>query len=573
MQTHAYKVFIAICLFTATALLLLVRTPPNSSLNSEQLRQLRAQSNELTSSSNQTTSLLNQAKSSITSSQQGEQQSQSNTTAPSGSINTPGNTDAHNTNAPGTTELHQRLWVDPASSGEPWGHTVKGLLTFRGNPTRTYYGSGPLPDDPHIVWRFPEDTPLCSTSSAPDRDTSLWCGSGWTGQPAIFEHNERTWLVMGTFSGNVHFLDAHTGKRILPDFETSDIIKGSVTVDPDGYPLVYVGSRDNFYRVISFDTETPKELWSLNAYDVAPVKWNNDWDGAGLVLNDYLIVGGENSHIHIVKLNRSYLADGSVTVDPELVFNAPGWDDELIAAVGNNVSIENSVAVSGNIMYFANSGGLVQGWDIGGLDEGETPERVFRFWTGDDTDASLVIDEAGMLYVAVEYERGNARSHEVGQIMKLNPSSETPLVWSVEAQDGLGSGVWATPGLYRDLLIVPTSSGEALGIDTATGDVLWTVDLAASSWSSPVIVDDVWIQADCGGRLSAFDLNSHTSTSRHATTRNEHTTTSMSQSDTDTNQPVELWRINLGGCIESTPAVWNGIVVVGTKQGWIYGIR
>ena len=389
---------------------------------------------------------------------------------------------------------------------------------------------------------------------------------------------------MGTFSGNVHFLDANTGKRILPDFETNDIIKGSVTIDPDGYPLVYVGSRDNFYRVISFDTETPKELWSLNAYDVAPVKWNNDWDGAGLVLNDYLIVGGENSHIHIVKLNRSYLADGSVTVDPELVFNAPGWDDELISAVGNNVSIENSVAVSGNIMYFANSGGLVQGWDIGGLDEGETPERVFRFWTGDDTDASLVIDKAGMLYVAVEYERGNARSHEVGQIMKLDPSSETPLVWSVEAQDGLGSGVWATPGLYRNLLIVPTSSGEALGIDTATGDVLWTVDLAASSWSSPVIVDDIWLQADCGGRLSAFDLNSDTNTSTpnntpnsHSDTPNNHTDTLNSDTNTSTSpsvdQPVELWHINLGGCIESTPAVWGGIVVVGTKQGWIYGIR
>ena len=50
----------------------------------------------------------------------------------------------------------------------------------------------------------------------------------------------------------------------------------------------------------------------------------------------------------------------------------------------------------------------MQGWDISGLAQGATPERVFRFWTGDDTDA---IDRrsttTGMLYVGVEYERRN----------------------------------------------------------------------------------------------------------------------------------------------------------------------
>src|SRR5690606_9147850 len=28
-------------------------------------------------------------------------------------------------------------WVNPASIGRPYGDTVEGLLTFRGNPTRT----------------------------------------------------------------------------------------------------------------------------------------------------------------------------------------------------------------------------------------------------------------------------------------------------------------------------------------------------------------------------------------------------------------------------------------------------
>jgi hypothetical protein len=45
-------------------------------------------------------------------------------------------------------------WVDPLSSGEPWGSTVEGLLTFRGNPTRSWYGTGPLPAQPAIQWDF-----------------------------------------------------------------------------------------------------------------------------------------------------------------------------------------------------------------------------------------------------------------------------------------------------------------------------------------------------------------------------------------------------------------------------------
>ena len=107
-----------------------------------------------------------------------------------------------------------------------------------------------------------------------------WCGTGWTGQPAVFERDGRNWMVFGAYDYGVHFLDADTGAEILPTFKTGDIIKGSVTIDPDGYPLVYTGSRDNYLRVLSFDGDKPQELWKLSADAVSPVKWNNDWDGS-----------------------------------------------------------------------------------------------------------------------------------------------------------------------------------------------------------------------------------------------------------------------------------------------------
>jgi hypothetical protein len=438
-------------------------------------------------------------------------------------------------------------WVDPLSSGEPYGTEVEGLLTFRGNPTRSYYGAGPVPATPSVAWTLDVG---CSESSV-GGETRSWCGTGWTGQPSVFERDGRTWVVFGGYDRAVHFLDADTGERILPDFPTGDIIKGSVTVDPDGYPIVYSGSRDNYYRAIAIDRDPPVELWRLAADDVSPTLWNNDWDGAGLVLDDHLFEGGENSQFHIVRLNRGYGPDGLVTVAPELVFHAPGWDDELLAAIGDHdVSIENSVAISGDTVYFANSGGLVQGWDISTLRDGGTPTRTFRYWVGDDVDASIVIDDEGFLYVGVEWERYNARAAEVGQVVKLDPRAPDPLVWSYDDQArGADSGVWATPGIVDDVVIVPTDSGRIVGLDRATGELLWELRLPGPTWQSPVIVDGVWIQGDCSGFLHGYDV-------------------------TDPRvQPQELWSVELGGCVESTPAVWGGGIYVGTRSGRFFALR
>lgn len=464
------------------------------------------------------------------------------TTAPA--TTTPPTTEATTT----TTIPPYDGWVDPASSGAPWSElgAVEGLLTFRGNPTRSFYGQGPVPSAPSVQWTFEIG---CSNSNVGGQPKN-WCGSGWTGQPAVFRppgDDQAWWLAFGGYDRNVNFLDPATGEVVYPAYATNDIIKGTITIDPDGFPLMYTGSRDNDFHVVAIDRELPDALWKLNAEAVQPTRWNNDWDGSALIIDDYLFEGGENSRFFIVKLNRGYDADGFVTVDPEIVFSAAGWDDELTAAVGGNVSIENSVAISGNTVYFANSGGLVQGWDITDLDAGGEPTRTFRFWAGDDTDATIAIDDEGMLYVGTQYERGNARSQELGQIMKLDPSNpDDPLVWSREARNGLDTGVWATPALWGDLVIVATDDGRVLGLDRADGSERWVIRLPGPLWQSPVVVDGILIQGDCDGVLHAFDITAA--------------------------EPVGLWSLELGGCIESTPAVWNGQIFVGSRNGTFYAV-
>ncbi len=446
-------------------------------------------------------------------------------------------------------------WVDPVSSGEPWSElgAVEGLLTFRGNPTRSFYGRN-VPSDPVVAW-----THEIGCANSPVGGVSkVWCGSGWTGQPAVFRPPESAnagpdawWIAFGGYDRNVTFLDPLTGEEVYGPYATNDIIKGSITIDPDGYPLMYTGSRDDNYHVVAIDRPEPEALWKLNADAVKPTKWNDDWDGSGLIIDDYLFEGGENSRFFIVKLNRGYDADGLVTVDPEIVFSTESWDSELLSVTSNEQSIENSVAISGDTVYFANSSGLIQGWDIGSIPEGGTPERVFRFWAGEDVDATLVIDDEGFIYAGVEYEKGRARAKELGQVLKLDPTRpDDPLVWNVQANSGVSSGVWATPALHEDILIVATDDGEILGLDRADGSQRWLIDLPGPTWQSPVVVDDTLIQGDCDGVMHGFDVS-------------------------DTNaQPAELWSIFLGeGCLESTPAVWDGGIFVGSRNGTFYALR
>jgi outer membrane protein assembly factor BamB len=436
----------------------------------------------------------------------------------------------------------------------PINPEVPGLTTFRGSLTRSYYGEGPVPRRPRVLWRYPKSGGMCAPSTD-ESGTQTWCGVGWTGQPNVIPHEDGLLeLRFGAYDTNYHFLNARTGRQLREDLDTGDLAKGSATSDPDGYPLYYAGSRDDRFRVVALDRPRPTVLWSLDANTSVPEPvWNNDWDGAALVVGDYLVEGGENSWLYVVRLNRGWTRNGKVRVRPRVVLTVPGWDDRLESdAPGRHYSIESSVAFDDEVVYFANSAGLVQGWDISRvLRGGRKARRVFRFWTGDDTDASIVVDEDGYLYVASELETWGARALEVGQLIKLDPRRRRrPLVWSVPIRetDGESGGSWSTPALDREMVYVATNAGGLLGVDRRSGKVRWRIGLPGPTWSSPVVVDDVLLQGDCDGVLHAYDV-----------------------SDAP-RRPRELWRVALGGCIEATPAVLKGQIFVGTRAGAMYAI-
>ena len=52
-----------------------------------------------------------------------------------------------------------------ASTASPINEGFPGLTTFRGNASRSYYGEGPVPRRPAILWRYPASGALCSRST------------------------------------------------------------------------------------------------------------------------------------------------------------------------------------------------------------------------------------------------------------------------------------------------------------------------------------------------------------------------------------------------------------------------
>lgn len=434
--------------------------------------------------------------------------------------------------------------------GMPWGVTP-GLTMFRGNPTRTYFGSGDIFAKPEVKWIYPESA-MCGSSSV-GGETTTWCGTGWTGQPVVWERPDgKTELIFGAYDKAVHFVDAETGQDLRPPFPTGDIIKGSVTLDPDGYPLLYFGSRDDKVRIVALDRDEPTLLWSMDATEVNGI-WNNDWDSNPVIVDDVMYEGGENGWFFAVVLNRSYGEGGLVEVDPEKVVQIPGYDDELLSLSGRNVSIESSVAVFDQRVYFTNSGGRIVGLDVSNVRQGEAP-IVFDYYAGGDIDATPAIDADGMLYVSIEHEPSQmggaetSRNLEVGQLIKLDPyTSGDPRVWGVDltVPGGSDSGSWASPALYGGMVYLTTHQGELIAADASNGEVVWSDEVGFHSWSSPVVVGDVLLAATCLGDIRGYSL-------------------------TNPRHPTLLWSVGLGGsCLESTPAVWDGVIYLGSRDGFM----
>jgi outer membrane protein assembly factor BamB len=100
---------------------------------------------------------------------------------------------------------------------------------------------------------------------------------------------------------------------------------------------------------------------------------------------------------------------------------------------------------------------------------------------------------------------------------------------------------------------VVTNPGDLMIINAQTGKIEYQKSLGVHEWSSPSIVNDTLILGLCSkGSIRSYDL---------------------SKNPID---PKLLWEKKVGeagGCVESTPALYNGTITVGSRDGFLYHFK
>ena len=461
-----------------------------------------------------------------------------------------------------TPEIHMGL------SGEYTD--VEGVTTFRGNNYRDSAAYGNIPDDPEeleIVWSV-------AVSQIDD-----WGGVGWTGQCAIVRWPKEvvrimnvreekkggplTEVIYATLDGRVYFLDLYDGQATRPAINIGAPIKGSVTVDPRGYPLLYVGqgipeanghSVDIGTRIFSLIDQ--QLLFFLDGDDSFAQRSWYAFDAAPLVdgKTDTMLQVGENAILYLVKLNTDYDPEaGTISIDPKV--------DRYVfrSRVSDQPGMENSLAVYNDYGYFVDNSGLLQCVDL------NTLTCVWAGDTGDDTDATIVLEEEAdgtvALYTATEREH-SASYDENAYLRKINALTGE-MLWKlpvkVYTSEGNEGGSFATPALGKgelgDLIFAhmtrtPDDGATLMAVDKESGEVVWRVAMGSGGWSSPVCVYDASgkgyvLVGSSSGALRLYDGR--------------------------TGRIISI--CDLEGNIEGSPAVFEDMLVVGTRGKRIFGVR
>jgi outer membrane protein assembly factor BamB len=399
---------------------------------------------------------------------------------------------------------------------------LKGITTFRGGPWRNSASYGVIekrPDSLKISWSF-------NTAS-----TGEWGGgAGWTGQPSVVQWPDSVRKIMnlnedvktkpdfaevvfGSLDGNIYFLDLETGKPSRKAINIKNPIKGSVSIDPRGFPLLYCGQGIPETKVIGFrifSLTDQKVLHFINGIDPFALRGWGAFDGACLInrKTDMLHLGGENGILYALKLNTKFDSTGTkISVSPKAL------KYRYNSGYKNQKGIENSVVLFQDKVYHADNSGYIQCFSL------KTFQSLWIVHNEDDTDASLVLKpENGIpfLYTGSEVDKQGDKGFSF--IKKINGvTGETVWERKFECRSVLGAhpvngGMLATPLIGKmkaDQTIVITLSryksmqkGLIVALDQKTGKTIYETSLDNYSWSSPV---DIY---DKGGNMYIFQADS-----------------------------------------------------------------
>ena len=460
---------------------------------------------------------------------------------------------------------------EPITFGYAEDYTqLEGIVTFRGNNYRTgaTYGTA------NVV-----NQTLSKKWGKDISSFNKWTGCGWTGQPLVVRWDEETKAIMNlyadkkakadlveviyaTLDGNIYFYDLEDGSYTRDPIWVGMNFKGAGSLDPRGYPLIYVGAGDSANgkapHMFIISLVEGKILHEISGSDsIAHRRWFA-FDSAPLVdaETDTLIWPCESGVLYTIKLNSQYdKSAGTLSIAPETIAKA-----RYTTNTGRSLGCESSTLVVGGYLYFADNGGMFFCIDL------NTMQPVWAQDTHDDVNATPVFqweeDGKGYIYTGTSMEYGNGTCY----IHKLDAATGE-IVWEkkyekVSYNSAVSGGVLSSPvlgekGTDLEGLIIysisrtPTPGGGTLvALDTDTGEVVWEKTLTNYAWSSPATIRTAegktyLILFDSVGKATLFEGKTG----------------------------EVLSTLSLGSNVEASPIVFENTIVVGTRGQQVFALK
>lgn len=456
---------------------------------------------------------------------------------------------------------------------------LEGVITFRGDN----YRSGPTFGTADIT-----SGSLSTQWTRGAGSYNGWSGCGWTGQPLIVRWDDATKAIMNlydekkekeglveviyaTLDGYIYFFDLEDGTSTRKPIWMGMNFKGAGSLDPRGYPLMYVGSGDwvdnKAARMYIISLIDGKILYERSGSDGFANRGWPAFDSSPLVdaETDTLIWPGENGILYTVKLNTVYnQEEGTISVSPEET--AKIRYSTTRSRTGNYwVGFEPSAVIVDRYLYISENGGMFFCIDL------NTMELVWAQDTRDDSNSTPVFEwsedgTTGYIYTAPSLH-WTANSNKEGyiSIYKLD-AQNGQVVWEkpfdCHTVTDVSGGIQSSPllgkkGTELEGLIIYTVArlpnswnGICVAIDTETGETVWEKSMDRYTWSSPVALyteegEAYIVLCDSVGNLSLLE---------------------GSTGET-------LSAMTMGSNIEASPAVFEDMIVIGSRGGRICGIK
>lgn len=485
-------------------------------------------------------------------------------------------------------------------------NTFEGVTTYRGNnyrDTASSYGTANISEETLTLLDINK-----TTGSIGD-----WRGSACTGQPLIVTWPDKTRqnmttlydqfknkqgfteVIIASSDGCIYFMELSTGEKTRDPIEIGAPTKGTPSLDPRGYPIIYVGqglnpdgsykkSNDMYFR--AYNLIDGKLLHQFGAVDKDPTAYRDNWqayDASPLIVNDTLIEPGENGVLYTLKLNAEYDEEtGKVSMNPDPMVKAT-YNSKRNEKTGI-YGMENSPVGWRNYVFFTDNIGMLQCMDL------NTMSLVYANDLENDSDVSMVLEEDAKnqgvyLYTGCEYDDSvvDAESATGECYARKIDALNGKVLWTkkfpvfTEIGGKVDNGILASPILGRqgtsmEGLIIYTVSGMIMEDDSKTakvialnkdnGDIVWQVDLENSGWTpssaAAVYTEDgqgYIVQCLYKGGIKLIRADKDAASIVDSVNVSEETETEESNN------------------FEATPAVYGDTIVVGSKSGHFFFLR